>query len=80
MKVLKEYEISDKDGRKLVRELSNGLTTETLLEPSAVWLLAQKPDDEPDPAIVDLAEVAQKLSEVEDLKARVTALESQLAK
>lgn len=69
---MKEYYIEDKDGKKLVIEKDNGIVVTILEEPSPEYIANMVPTPEP-------PEPRDYLAEIDDLKARVEALEARIA-
>lgn len=68
---MKEYYTTDRDGKKKIIEQDNGITTITLIEPSPEYI-AKMPPSIPEP------EPRNYLAELDDLKAKVSALEKKV--
>ncbi len=68
---MREYYATDADGKKRVVEQDNGITVTYLEEPSAEYTAAQPPiQPEPEPR--------DYLAEIDDLSARVEAIEAKI--
>jgi len=75
---MREYYKTDAEGKKLVKEYDSGIVAEILVEPSAEYI-ANMPPVNPDPQPRDyLAEIDSFHGRIDDLKARVKAIEAKV--
>jgi len=75
---MKEYRVTDADGEKLIIEKDNGIRVEILEKPSAEYIANMPPPtEEPEPRDY-LAEIDSFHGRIDDLKARVKAIEAKV--
>lgn len=67
---MKRYQINDKEGKKLIIEKDNGITVQILEKPSQEYI-ANMPAPSPEEPSRDY------LAEIDELKAKVQALEAE---
>lgn len=65
---MKQYHMTDADGKKLIIEKDNGIRIEILEEPSAEYIASMPP-------VIPETEPRNYLAEIDDLNARVDKME-----